>query len=260
MKKSTAFFSVMLITNVFATDIYNSNNGQLTIPSVNVSGINYNNVVITVAVVGKIGGTGGFAIQNVNKILFSKPRTIVINSKDNANPANQYVMTLNYAPDTDVTFENQAVNVIKQTVNTTINGKLAGTYEQKNYFVKGDLSTQIGQSDDQNYSIFSNANKPTKNLNIGEFGFLYASVVYSDSTKKIIKHYTVYDYSLEQSSDGASAYACKIENQFAPSNISSAPVITKFCFQIDNYGNLLGGVNAILNVNNAISNFTGTVQ
>ena len=48
MKKHLFMVALLAISNTNASDIYNGTNGQLTIPSVNVAGTNYNNVVINV--------------------------------------------------------------------------------------------------------------------------------------------------------------------------------------------------------------------
>jgi hypothetical protein len=60
MKKSLILIS-MIACNAFAIDTYNASNGQLTIPSVNVSGVTYNNVVITV---GSILSVGASSVPN----------------------------------------------------------------------------------------------------------------------------------------------------------------------------------------------------
>ena len=49
--------SAFIASNSFAVDTYNASNGQLTIPSVNVSGVIYNNVVVTVGSVVSVGST-----------------------------------------------------------------------------------------------------------------------------------------------------------------------------------------------------------
>jgi len=46
-----------LYSNAFAIDSYNAATGQLSIPSVNVSGVVYNNVIVTVGNVLSVGGT-----------------------------------------------------------------------------------------------------------------------------------------------------------------------------------------------------------
>ena len=262
MKKYFVSIILLAITNIHASDIYNGSNGQLTIPSVNVAGTNYNNVVINVGGIVKIGGTGGFAVQNFAKNLYSNPTTTVIKATDNSTPPNQYVMTLNNVAVADVTFEGQAVNVINSIASLTINNVSAGSFTTANYFKKGDLNTQVGQSDGENYYVYSNMSNPAnlKNISIGDFGFLNSSIVYSDSSKKIIRYYSVFEYSLEQSSDANSAYICNIENQFNPTKINDPVNTNKFCFQVDNSGAFTGGVNAILNINNTKLNFTGVIK
>ena len=47
----------LIACNSYAVDTYNASNGQLTIPSVNVSGVIYNNVVVTVGNVISVGAT-----------------------------------------------------------------------------------------------------------------------------------------------------------------------------------------------------------
>jgi len=260
MKKHLVLVALVAITNLYASDIYNISNGQLTIPSVNVAGTNYNNVVINVGGIVKIGGTGGFELQNINKNFYSKPRTIIISGQDYDSPPNLYVMTLTFSPNADTTFESKAVNVIDQNISFTANGIFVGSVLQKNYFTKGDLNTQVGFSDSGSYSVYSNQNPRTKNTTIGDFGFSSAGVNYKDSTKKAINYYSVFNYSLEQSSDGITAYACNIENQFDPLNANGVVQTTKVCVQVDNSGTLLGGVNAVLKVNNRLINLTGSIQ
>lgn len=260
MKKYFVSIILLAITNIHASDIYNGSNGQLTIPSVNVAGTNYNNVVINVGGIVKIGGTGGFSVQNINKNFYSKPRTIVISGQDYDSPPNLYVMTLTFSANTDTTFESKAVNVIDQNISLTVNGTSVGGFLQKKYFTKGDLNTQVGFSDSGSYSVYSNQNPRTKNASIGDFGFSSAGINYKDSTKKAVNYYSVFNYSLEQSSDGNTAYACDIENQFDPLSVNGIVKTTKICVQVDNSGALLGGVNAILNVNNRLINLTGSIQ
>ena len=53
----------MIAFNSFAVDTYNASNGQLTIPSVNVSGVTYNNVVVTV---GSVLSVGASSVPNLS--------------------------------------------------------------------------------------------------------------------------------------------------------------------------------------------------
>ena len=55
--KITSALITSIAMNAFAVDTYNASNGQLTIPSVNVSGVIYNNVVVTVGNVLSVGTT-----------------------------------------------------------------------------------------------------------------------------------------------------------------------------------------------------------
>ena len=55
--KKLILISTLILSNAFAVDTYNASNGQLTIPSVNVSGVIYNNVVVTVGNVLSVGTT-----------------------------------------------------------------------------------------------------------------------------------------------------------------------------------------------------------
>ena len=55
--KRLILVSAFIASNAFAVDTFNASNGQLTIPSVNVSGVIYNNVVVTVGNVLSVGAS-----------------------------------------------------------------------------------------------------------------------------------------------------------------------------------------------------------
>ena len=261
MKKCFISLAMLSITNIYATDLYNSSNAQLTIPSVNVSGTNYNNVVITVGKVINIGGTGGFALQNFLPNLYSKPRKAVLTAQDSATPPNQYVITQTLTPGNDTIFENKTVNTIDVTLSATMNGALLGTFSAQYYYTKGNFNSQVGVNGFGSYKVYSNNVLPINDrLNIGDFLFLNSSFSYKDSTKKSINNYSVYYLSLEQSSDANSAYLCTTENQIEPGDVNTIPPVNKQCYQVDNNGTLLGSVNGLMNINNTNLYVTGTIK
>jgi len=55
--KKIILICTLIACNSYAVDTYNPSNGQLTIPSVNVSGVTYNNVVVTVGSVLSVGAS-----------------------------------------------------------------------------------------------------------------------------------------------------------------------------------------------------------
>ena len=217
-------------------------------------------MVINVGGVVKIGGTGGFALQNLNKNLYSKPRTFILSAQDNANPPNKYGMTVNYSPGSDTTFESQSVNVINMTISITMNGAAYGTFSNQAYFSKGNFNKHVGDNGFGSYTIYTDPVAITNNTNIGDFRFVNSSISYKDTTKKSINNYSVHYSSLEPSSDGSTAYACNLQTNFDPTDISGSVQSEKQCLQVDNSGSFVGGAISILNINNTDLYFTGTFQ
>jgi hypothetical protein len=261
MKKYFVSIAILLIANSHATDLYNSSNAQLTIPSVNVSGTNYNNVVISVGRVVNIGGSGGFSLQNFNSNLYSKQRKAILTAQDSANPPNQYVLTETITPGNDAIFENQLANTVSINLVFTMNGAPLGNYSAQNYFTKGNYNNTLGVNGFGSYTVYGKYISPLKNiLNIGDFIYSNLSFSYKDSTKKSVNNYSVYYVSLEQSADANSSYLCTTENQIDPTDVNGSPPINKQCIQVDNNGMILGSVTGLLNVNNTNLYFTGTIQ
>jgi hypothetical protein len=261
MKKYLISIAMIFLGNLHATDLYNSSNAQLIIPSVNVSGTNYNNVVITVGRVINIGGTGGFALQNFFTNLYSKSRKAILTAQDSASPPNQYVITQTITPGSDTIFENKTVNTIDVTLAISMNGTSIGNFSAQNYYTKGNFNSPVGVNGFGSYKVFSNNVLPINDrLNIGDFLYLNSSFSYKDSTKKSVNNYSVYYLSLEQSSDANSAYLCITENKIEPGDVNTIPPVNKTCYQVDNNGALLGSVNGLLNTNNTNLYVTGTVQ
>lgn len=255
------------MTNLYAIDFYNSANGQLTIPSVDVDGTNYNNVIINIGEVLKIGGSGGFALQNLEKTAFSRPGKITLEAFDTAQPPKKYVITINQTIDADTTFESKLANVVKQDLSLKIdNVIIVPSYVIKNYYEKNsNFNQKIGEVSIDNYIIYSNINNSSnpiklRKINIGDFGFQNSAINYADSSKKLIQNYSTFQYKLEHSSDGRSAYACNYEYRFNPLNFTQAGTTEYFCFQVDNNGALLGGVSTRFNVNDTLLKFTGSIQ
>jgi hypothetical protein len=136
MKNYLFLIPALSMSNLYAIDIYNSANGQLTIPSVNVDGTNYNNVVINVGEVLKIGGSGGFALQNL-ETAFSRPGKITLEAFDTAQPPRKYVIIINQTIDADTTFESKTANVVKQDLSLKIDNVIIfPSYIIKNYYEK----------------------------------------------------------------------------------------------------------------------------
>ena len=260
MKQFLLSIALLSTSTLFAADVYNASNGQLTIPSVNVGGTNYNNVVINVGGVVKIGGTGGFALQNFAKNLYSKPRTFILSAQDSASPPNKYGMTVTYTPGPDATFESQSVNVVNMTVSITLNGAPFGSFSNQAFFSKGNFNKHVGDNGFGSYTIYTDPSIATNNTNIGDFSFVNSSISYKDSTKKGINNYSVHYSSLEASSDGSSAYACNLQTNFDPTDISGSVQSEKQCLQVDNSGAFVGGAISVLNINNTVLYFTGTFQ
>lgn len=249
MKNYLFLIPALSMSNLYAIDLYNSANGQLTIPSVNVDGTNYNNVVINIGEVLKIGGSGGFSLQNLEKITSSRPGKITLEAFDTAQPPRRYVVIINQTIDADTTFESKTANVVKQDLSLKIdNVIIVPSYIIKNYYEKSsNFNQKIGETSIDNYIIYSNINNssnPIKmgKVNIGDFGFQNSAISYADSSKKLIQNYSTFQYVLEHSSDGRSAYACNYEYRFNPTNITQAGRTEYFCFQVDNNGALVGGV------------------
>lgn len=267
MKNYLFLIPALSMSNLYAIDIYNSANGQLTIPSVNVDGTNYNNVVINVGEVLKIGGSGGFALQNFGRTAFSRPLKFILEAVDTAQPPKKYTITINQTLDADTTFESKAANVVKWDFSLKIDNVITvPSYIIKNYFEKSsNFNQKIGEVSIDEYIVYGNidnSSNPIKlrKINIGDFGFQNSAISYSDSSKKVINEVHVFQYRLAHSIDGKTAYACNFEYKFNPLNIIKAGRTEYFCFQVDNNGALLGGIDAILSVNDTILNFTGTVQ
>jgi hypothetical protein len=250
------FFSNLAL----ATDLYSESTGELIIPSVDVSGTNYNNVVINLGRVLKIGGIGGFSLQNFYPNLYSKPRKAVLTAQDTAIPQNQYVLTETITPTGDTFFENQLVSAVNISLAFTKNGSSVGNFTALYLFAKGNFNKSVGINGFGSYTIFSNYNFPIQTIKIGDFLYANSSFSYKDNTKKSINNYSIYYLSLEQSNDGNSAYFCSTENQIDPVDVNQTPPVSKQCFQVDNKGNLLGSVNGLLNVNNTNLFFSGTIQ
>jgi hypothetical protein len=140
------------------------------------------------------------------------------------------------------------------------------SYIIRNYYDKSsNFNQKIGEVSVDEYTVYSNINNsinPIKlrKVNIGDFGFINSAINYTDSSKKIINEYSTFQYVLEHSTDGRSAYACNYEYRFNPLNITQAGRTEYFCFQVDNNGALLGGVTTLMRVNNTPLKFTGTIQ
>ena len=232
-----------------------------------VDGTNYNNVVINIGEVLKVGGSAGFSLQNIEKTAFSRLAKIVLEAVDTAQPPKKYTITINQTIDADTTFESKAANVVKWDFALKIDNVVTmPSYIIRNYYDKSsNFNQKIGEVSVDEYTVYSNINNsinPIKlrKVNIGDFGFINSAINYTDSSKKIINEYSTFQYVLEHSTDGRSAYACNYEYRFNPLNITQAGRTEYFCFQVDNNGALLGGVTTLMRVNNTPLKFTGTIQ
>jgi len=279
----TFIFLFFTLSNSKTIDVYNPTNGQLTIPSVQVGSINYDNVIVTIDNIISIGAPGGFNLINIGNSIWSKLKSVTLNGLDNNTPQNQYQLKITFSPGAKTTFEGQPASVINELIYIYQNGVLKGTSSQVNYFAINDYGISLGYSaDNKEYVVFGNQLfQPTSGLAIGSNGFKQTGLTYENSSKSNLLNILAVTVSLEPNPIGDNVQICpavQLPNG-APSICTAAPnttanlctytyttlitgkqspTVTSTCLGVDTLGNLLGTISGIFNIGTSWIQMTGT--
>ena len=196
-------FSCVVFTwsSAWAVDTYNSANGQLTIPAVQVGSSIYNNVVIKVGEIISVGGieaTTSFnpylAFQKFSKLGRPKSTLSVIKTTNSETCNGTGIFEISPVS-SSVAFEGQTAYYSTISTSENFTTCTSRTNITTQYFSKDFMP--LGRVDSSNYSVYIGTATLPKSAIVGDSGTFGTFNRYTDSSKKFYLGSTVISYSIE---------------------------------------------------------------